>query len=428
MMKFLLPWKRLRRTILLLIIFVTIVIMAELFTSLLWQPLLQSSLPEREKCPACFGTSLCEAINSGAIYLTGSSRFRLLNYMANLKNVYFGNYREKLVVLKKLAHDDELQEADEKICARAQATKHCDVSEAMKEVNVTNTWSLGKVITEVPTLTVCPSDHLFDRMLDTYTERSKGQPLSPREQLSLVTTLLVNPEPVILQMFPQSQGWPFPHYYGACGRLVVMENAGITLSDVYNAPWWQRVKIAHQVMQIAELFTNNTSGFNLYWTDLGLDNLALTDSGRVMVIDAEHVLVIDRQKIESDKPPSWDEPVVTDHIECKGDDGFSQCVQFQIDALCSHVTSDINYYTACRLMLSRSNTGLLHDVPRHVDRRYALGKLIEECTKPRTLRDRFVVKDKLLSVLGILARNQAALWVTVLTATSCQLNLFGNIV
>ena len=68
------------------------------------------------------------------------------------------------------------------------------------------------------------------------------------------------------------------------------------------------------------------------------------------------------------------------------------------------MTSDINYYTACRLMLSRSNTGLLHDVPRHVDRRYALGKLIEECTKPQTLRDRFVVKDNLLSVLGKLAR------------------------
>ena len=62
-----------------------------------------------------------------------------------------------------------------------------------------------------------------------------------------------------------------------------------------------QVKFAHQVMKIAELFTNNDSGFRLYWIDMGLDNLAVTSSGQVKVIDAEHIVMVDRKKIEKGK-------------------------------------------------------------------------------------------------------------------------------
>ena len=54
-------------------------------------------------------------------------------------------------------------------------------------------------------------------------------------------------------------------------------------------------------MKIAELFTNNDSGFRLYWIDMGLDNLAVTSSGQVKVIDAEHIVMVDRKKIEKGK-------------------------------------------------------------------------------------------------------------------------------
>ena len=45
----------------------------------------------------------------------------------------------------------------------------------------------------------------------------------------------------LLQMFPVADGWPFPEYYGACGRYVAVSNGGKPLSEFYNADWSERV-------------------------------------------------------------------------------------------------------------------------------------------------------------------------------------------
>ena len=43
---------------------------------------------------------------------------------------------------------------------------------------------------------------------------------------NLLTILLTNQEPLLAMAFPEQQGWPFPAYYGACGRLAVFTDAG----------------------------------------------------------------------------------------------------------------------------------------------------------------------------------------------------------
>jgi hypothetical protein len=43
------------------------------------------------------------------------------------------------------------------------------------------------------------------------------------------------------QTFPASERWPFPEYFGACGRHVIVEHVGRMLQDFYNEPFSRRV-------------------------------------------------------------------------------------------------------------------------------------------------------------------------------------------
>ena len=44
---------------------------------------------ELEKCPACFGTNLCPAFESGDIQFTGFTSWRFFQFL-NVKNVFYG--------------------------------------------------------------------------------------------------------------------------------------------------------------------------------------------------------------------------------------------------------------------------------------------------------------------------------------------------
>ena len=46
---------------------------------------------EVEKCPACFGFTICDSARSGNVWFTGWSKIRLLNYF-NVDNIYTGEY------------------------------------------------------------------------------------------------------------------------------------------------------------------------------------------------------------------------------------------------------------------------------------------------------------------------------------------------
>lgn len=102
-----------------------------------------------------------------------------------------------------------------------------------------------------------------------------------------------------LQSFPSDEGWPFAKYLGACGRMVAVNYVGEELWSYYNAPWEKRVDLARQLMDIAEQLTNNDFEFALYLLDVSFDNFAVGPrDGKVIVVDAENVLVADKRLIK----------------------------------------------------------------------------------------------------------------------------------
>jgi hypothetical protein len=152
---------------------------------------------DHEKCPACYGRKLCMDFQSGAVKFTGLHGIPALKFI-NVKNVFYGTYKREKVVLKKLAHDSELETADKKICELDKRV-HCDVAHTIFKHKFENDDVLAPMnVKGISSLTACPSTRLMERIEKKVLEREKY--LLHSQKLILYTTILVNPEPVILQV------------------------------------------------------------------------------------------------------------------------------------------------------------------------------------------------------------------------------------
>lgn len=91
--------------------------------------------------------------------------------------------------------------------------------------------------------------------------------------------------------------------------MVAVNYVGEELWSYYNAAWEKRVDLARQLMDIAEQLTNNDFEFALYLLDVSFDNFAVGPrDGKVIVVDAENVLVADKRLI---KQSEWRLPLNT---------------------------------------------------------------------------------------------------------------------
>ncbi|KAI4891140.1 hypothetical protein NFI96_020758 [Prochilodus magdalenae] len=202
--------------------------------------------------------------------------------------------------------------------------------------------------------------------------------------------------------FPSDEGWPFAKYLGACGRMVAVNYVGEELWSFYHAPWEKRVDLAKQLMDIAEQLTNNDFDFALYLLDVSFDNFAVGPrDGKVIVVDAENVVVADKRLIKQNKPESYDVWYESKFEECDKE----ACLSFSKDMLCSRVTVDHNYYAICQNLLSRyatwrgSRGGLLHDPPAHIAKDGQLEAMLEECANPKKRYGRFTAAKELREYL-----------------------------
>ena len=59
--------------------------------------------------------------------------------------------------------------------------------------------------------------------------------------------------------------------------------------------------LAYQIMKMADRLSNADGDFALYWTDLDYENLAVDGSGKVTLIDMEHIVVVDRTSVQRSK-------------------------------------------------------------------------------------------------------------------------------
>lgn len=100
-----------------------------------------------------------------------------------------------------------------------------------------------------------------------------------------------------MQTFRAEDGWPFPVYYGACGRIVAEEYVGRRLTTFYNEDFRVRALISHQLLKIAFQLTE-ASNFTLYLADVSADNFAVNEDENyaVKVVDLENVIIVDKSQ------------------------------------------------------------------------------------------------------------------------------------
>ena len=114
----------------------------------------------------------------------------------------------------------------------------------------------------------------------------------------------------------------------------------------------------------------------------------------------------------SAKPPGWEDLHESHFSDCSGK-SFKMCRPFSETQLCSHVTSDHNYYVVCKFILSRYaqnvdmgfSDGLLHDIPDTAKDEWDLEYLLNECAMPQRQRGRIQVVHKLIEALDNLRQN-----------------------
>ncbi|NWS45341.1 DIA1 protein, partial [Probosciger aterrimus] len=376
------------------------------------------------KCPACWGTSWCRKFLNGQLRLESWGRLRLFDFF-NVKNVYFARYGEpregsRRVVLKRLGSAQELADIDTKICRRATGRGRCDLLQALHATEFASLNGDVRLLTPDAVegwsdLVHCPSQRLLDRLVRRYAETKDSgsfllRNLKDSERMQLLITLAFNPEPLVLQVSaPDGTGSArvgprlLSQVLYSRPRLPQPE-----LWSYFNAPWEKRVDLAWQLMEIAEQLTNNDFEFALYLLDVSFDNFAVGPrDGKVIIVDAENVLVADKRLIRQNKPENWDV-----WYESKFDDCDKEaCLSFSKEILCARVTVDHNYYAICQNLLSRhamwrgTSGGLLHDPPAEIAKDGRLEALLDECANPKKRYGRFQAAKELREYLAQFSNN-----------------------
>jgi len=168
------------------------------------------------KCPYCYGMDICDEIigNNGfsKYYITFNEpknwfffNSYFLQEIFNIKNIWFGieNFSGKELIFKKLAHNSELNSFDliESICSEnknnAEVCKasiaKLNISKLTEKLNENSLAQISKLL-DVQ-CTECFPQRLIDKL---YSDTSRHSYLT--QNIMLLTTLKINPEPIVLQV------------------------------------------------------------------------------------------------------------------------------------------------------------------------------------------------------------------------------------
>lgn len=158
-------------------------------------------LTDLNRCPACYGVSVCPELYSNQITLD-TSQWSVFN----AKNIFYGYTKSnRRVVLKKLAHNTEFKVFDEKICKEFNLKDNCKPVELLNASNIddkvlkTVEYNITWADTEPRKgLVLCPYAYSLYELLQPILNSRKGNYKS--EMLNIWTMLNINPEPIILQV------------------------------------------------------------------------------------------------------------------------------------------------------------------------------------------------------------------------------------
>ena len=164
-----------------LIIFLAIYIYGTTFWAWHDNRLTKEDFLGTDKCPVCYGRSLCFQLFDNQLELKGLSKMRAFDVI-NVRNVHLAYHKEKdlNIVLKRLAHDTELNDIDAKICADSFRNPGCDV--ARTAVLTKTSQDIAKNGFQPKHLKdtymfLCPTHKLLNRVVEKYLERTVANDL-----------------------------------------------------------------------------------------------------------------------------------------------------------------------------------------------------------------------------------------------------------
>lgn len=325
------------------------------------------------QCPVCFGRN--KSICDGILEKTVKLRRKKDSFTANKwRPRAHGLWNMERISVKHFGTSSEFYKLDNELCSLiGKINTPCKVQEVAWN-SFLNPLSVESAIQGTMD---CPSERLMTKVKQIYNVK-EGDTASSNT-LHLTSTLNLNQEPIIFQLFPAENGWPFPKFYGSCGRAVVVEDVGVPLDSYLSEPWIERAKLALEVIKIAKRLMSNRERWGLYWTEIALVNFAVTNT-TVKLVDANQILVVDL----SDSKIKAESKKTVNH--CDGED--LNCLSFSPTELCQGTVRDQNYYAVCRSVLADigSRKGLLHSPPEENGFQVMLNEALTECIAAQTIR------------------------------------------
>ncbi|KAM3961340.1 divergent protein kinase domain 2A [Aphomia sociella] len=349
-------------------------------------------ITDLDRCPACYGISVCPELYSNQITLESKPRWMGI---FNAKNIYYGYTKSnRRVVLKKLSYDWELKEFDSKMCNTWRLKRNC------KPIHLLNASNMDDKIIDIVQynlsfpdteprkgLVLCPYAYSIYDLVQPVLNSKKSNYKS--DMINIWTMLSVNPEPIILQVIPKSRGWPVPAYGGVCGRVEVVAFEGEPLSSLLHVAWHRKLKYAKKILEAAMDFTFKHDRFRFYLMDWSLDNIVANERDEVTFVDLEDIIVLDKHISPRKDLPDWYKRYSREVIG----PGFT----FSIENMCKHHLSDHNLWAACYLIAGDDNP-LLYPIPKEVNTsRPHFDRLLSECLNGG---DRFRTMAKLQHVIN----------------------------
>ncbi|XP_066562921.1 divergent protein kinase domain 2B [Amia ocellicauda] len=281
-----------------------------------------------DKCNACIGTSSCKKFFKEEIRFERwlSPRLQL---PPTFKKSYPGNYTDdseswRPVIISRLLSHHKHEVSDKRICSSATQRHPCSIEGVLRKTERFQSLAHSSLLTPPMVqglsspLLRCPSQRLLDRIVRRYAEVTDAgsvqmKHFAERDKLRLLYTLSVNQQPIMLQIFPGAEGWPFPKYYGSCGRLMVSASTK-PIKEFYGSSLETRADIAFQLLQITQSLRTNSLHFFLYYTTVSGSMFGTFEDGRLFVTDASTIGVIDKQ--EGIPADDKQKPDLTDVFSC----------------------------------------------------------------------------------------------------------------
>lgn len=357
-------------------------------TAMFWRIVFMQliDLADVKKCPVCYGTSLCRELFNHSMKLDKEHLLRNIINMLNSKKVLFGTLNGDKVVIKNLASETDYENIR---------------NIYMDTLTDSNVMSITASIDDflrspycdktIENIRLCPSTENLMDLLSPVIQNNKNDDM--RSLYSHIwTSFRLNTEPLIQQVL---HGWPVARYYGSCGRLVVSEYCGVSLTEyAVAADWKHRFSVAQQLLEAAVNFTLSHSHFAFYFTDISADNIAVSNDGIAKFVDLEHVIIV--EKNPKDRPQFWD------HMHQSENFGVEDAFAFSTNDICNHQISDHNVYSVCKEILWKKSPlisgGLLHNPPLPFQQQ--LQYLLDLCVSPSDGLSRFHIASKLIALLA----------------------------